>query len=300
MDQISLANSTVAPIDPLADDPVDARVGPVRPLMILVVLAVPTFAAVLAAGVPIGYVFEPAAVGILWAGVFLAGVVLGGLARGSGLAVALATGYLAVAHAAFQQLSGFSAGESLIVAAVVIVTGWITGRRAINNHSLFAASSTTEEREISQRGSFDALSLSGVLRLQSQPKPKTPRTFQIELWDITFAMSVSAVVLAGLKDVASPLPLIACGVAAMVGGFVCSALACRWAWHDHWSPWSFAVFVAGGVLCVGVLVANSPMPVLSTLKWLLSGPVSTIGAQATTVLFICATWRWEVRREGPS
>ncbi|HBE72245.1 MAG TPA: hypothetical protein DDW52_29275, partial [Planctomycetaceae bacterium] len=151
MGQITFNN--VARVDPLTDEPVGKRDAAFGPFVVMVFLAVPALASIIAAGVPVGYVFEPAAVGILWAGVFLSGVILGGLARGSARAFALATAYLVVAHIAFQQLSGFSSGESLVVASLVVVIGWIAGRRATTVHSVFLPNQISDKASNTEQGS---------------------------------------------------------------------------------------------------------------------------------------------------
>ncbi|GAB5406191.1 MAG: hypothetical protein Aurels2KO_44220 [Aureliella sp.] len=259
---------------PLDDDRAQpAQTSAPSGLFVWVLCLLPAVATCLILGFQPPYAFEPATAGFLWAGVFLVGFAVGGLVRGQ-LAAALVCGLFCwLATQAFTVISDFKPAESLLLSSLNLMAGW-----------LCALSTTNYWSSLRERGEDDPASAI------SRPVGRS----QFGLWDIVFVTLLVAMVSSCTSAVASPMALIACGVAAAVGGLISSWIASRLAWHDEWKATQVIAFSMVIVLAVLVLVLRSPMPAWSTIKWLIAGPASTIAAQGTTVLFFCAALRWDL------
>ncbi len=238
-----------------------------------VLCVLPAVAAGLILGVQPPYALEPATAGFLWAGVFLVGFAVGGLVRGQLAATIICGAFCWLATHAFTVITDFAPAESLLLSTLNLLAGW-----------LCALSSTNHWSSLRNRGDQDPTS--------EISRPEGHRQFG--LWDIAFLTVVVALVSSCSSAVVSPMALIACGVAAAVGGLVSSWIASRLAWHDEWKLFHVAAFGFIVVLLIVILVVRSPMPAWSTITWLVAGPVSTIAAEGTTVLFFCAALRWDL------
>lgn len=248
---------------------------PAKPtaLFVVILCSLPVVAACLALGLQIAGPIESATVGVLWGGIFLSGFAMGGIYRGRVMPTIAASVYCWIATYAFVTVSDFPASESLLLTLVNTLAGWLAGVSFTNRWSTLRQRSQSDPTAAIER-----------------PSP----TGQFGILDIVFLTSCVAMVCSGLPGVTSPISLLACGVAAVLGGLVSSHVASRWAWHDHWKLSSVTFFIAMAGLGLMALVLRSPMPTITTLKWFLAGPASTIAAQGTTVLFFCAAYRWDL------
>lgn len=255
------------------EPPLRAESSKPTALFAVILCVLPAVAALLALGLQIAGPIESATVGILWGGMFLAGFAMGGVYRGRIMPTMAASVYCWIATYAFVTISDFPPSESLLLTLVNTFVGWLAGIAFTNRWS--------------------------ALRERSIPDPANAMTRptplgQFGILDIAFLTSCVALACSGLPGISSPISLLACGVAAVLGGLVSSHVAGRWAWHDEWRFSSFALLITIAGLGLTALVMRSPMPTITTLKWFLAGPASTIAAQGTTVLFFCAAYRWDL------
>lgn len=213
--------------------------------------------------------FQPTAVGMMWAAVFLSGCMVGGPSRGNSFG-ALTSGLLAyLAMAAFAHLAEIGVADSLMLSSLLAFVGWLA--------AWWDPRSGPAQRNTAWKAS-------GGLRWG--------------IWDLGFLTILAACLCHAIPRLESAPPLLFSIILALVAGMLCSWMACRWVWQDQWSLNSLGLLglcLAGGTS----LVFFSGPPALSTfetLTWLIGGPINVIAAQGLTVLTCLALWRWERRR----
>lgn len=234
----------------------------------------------LALGFKPGYIFEPTFAGIVWAGLFLCGFALGSIARGRIQAAVALSVFCWLANQAFAAITDFSASDSLFPSSLLLAFGFGAARVGTRNWTLFlenAFGRAVGEPTSTEHGHW-----------RQEP-------LRFSIWDIGLATVLVAMVCTAISRTQASPALLACCFVALIGGIFSSWTACRWAWHDRWSLTSILGLGLACLLIFGYVIYRSPMPVATTITWLVSGPVNTIAAQATAVLVSCAAVRWELR-----
>lgn len=231
------------------------------------------FAALLAGGRHPTLTFQPTCVGILWAGMFLSGYLMGGKGRGrfATLWLTAPSGY--ISWRAFYALTDFAAADSLMLAAILMTGGWAAARC------------------LEWRG------------LENLPGPtKQTRQGHFSIWDIGFFTTIVACVVHSAPRLESP-PILQFAVAVcLLSGLLCSWIACAWAWKDNWDGWSLSALMVVLLASAGCLFLAAPSgwSLIRWLQWGLAGPVNVIAAQATVILATLTLWRWEQDRLVPT
>jgi hypothetical protein len=224
------------------------------------------FASLFAIGFEPALWFQPTAVGVLWASIFLSGFLIGGLGRGK-LWAAISAGSVAyLATSAFRELTEIAAPDSLLLSALLMFVGWLT--------ALFESVAVVRD---------DSPNVQAF----------KPRCF---IWDIAFITLLVAIACHALPRMATPPVLLLSVIVALSGGLLCNWIACRWVWNDCWSPLSLLACVALFVAGITFVCATAPQGISPqhALSWALTGPVNVIAAQGVTVLFVLGLWRFDL------
>ncbi len=236
--------------------------------LLLVMLA---FASLIACGFEPALIFQPTVVGIIWGHVFLIGYLLSGVGRGSAWYLLLAAPIVYCSNSAFDSLCELGEADSVLVTATLLLAGWAT--------CLFDPES----------------------RIRSSSQPTAAGTGEKttlnrwSIWDIGFVTLVAACFVKFWQQAEASSMLMLAVFAALIGGVLCSWIACRLVWKDDWSFANIAVLIATLLSAVVVVAFSSPLglPLASQLSWALSGPLNVMASQGTVVLGVLACWRFD-------
>ncbi len=218
--------------------------------------------------------FQPSVVGMLWAGTFLSGYLVGSLGRGQlwGALVAVSVGWST--QAAFEQLTDLGQADSILLTTILLLAGW-----AITVFDPVASPSTRVPL---------------AERFSNMPNcTPTIERWRWSIWEIGFVTSVVACVAYAWPRLNAPPELLWAVVSAILAGLIVSWLACRWIWKDDWSLLSLAGLTILLAASLAVLILSAPpgQTLGHWLKWLLCGPVNVVAAQGVCVLATLGVWR---------
>jgi hypothetical protein len=213
--------------------------------------------------------FQPTAVGLLWAGLYLAGFMLGGIRSGvfSAACVAFACSWLF--GYCFLRITDLAASDCLLVSALLLSCGWLTAR-------------------------LDRLTVASQLSARFGESRYGLRQWSIA--DIVFVTTMVACFCKSLPQLAAPPMLLLSVLLALAAGLACSWIAYRWAWSDEWSARRCLLVAAMLGLITVYLFSYAPtgMTFLEAATWMLTGPANVIAAQGVAVLFTLAIVRFEL------
>ncbi len=221
-----------------------------------------------------GLRFQPSFVGMLWAGTFLSGYLVGSLGRGQlwGAVVAVSVGWTTLA--AFEQLTDLGPADSLLLTALNLLAGWAT-----------AAIDPTASPSPSVH--------CGEGRNKRSEAKSTVRRLRWSIWEIGFVTAIVACVSHAWPRLNAPPELMLAVAAALLAGLIVSWLACRWVWKDDWSLLGLAGLTLMLAASLAVLLLSAPpgQSLGHWLRWLLCGPVNVVSAQGLCVLATLGVWR---------
>ncbi|MEZ6134861.1 MAG: hypothetical protein R3C53_08130 [Pirellulaceae bacterium] len=254
---------------PLVETFTQTEQAETRPLVLtrlLAVLAVVACGVVYAwPGIPLW--IQPTAVGAVWAGLFVAGFVLGGLRRGNMVALLAMLACSWVFESCFQALTHLATADCVLISTLLFGSGWLTAR-------------------VDLGALVD--SLPGRLR-------------QWSIADLVVVTTISACLAHSLSNLTTPSILLFSVLTALVAGSACSVLAYRWVWNDHFSFGRCAMAVGTLALLAGYLYSYAPvdMTILDAVAWALTGPVNVVAAQGVTVLVALSLLRFDASNAIP-
>ena len=209
--------------------------------------------------------FQPTLAGALWGGLFVLGIFAARMHTSHPLSVfgALATGALLMG--AFRSITDFGFAESIFVSTILVALGWLVAR--VDHYE--------------QAG--DGQAMSGFRRWS--------------IADILFITSVSACLCQATPRIVSSPILFFSVLASLIAGIYASWVAYRWTWSDEWTVLRFLAIAIGFGLSIAVVYGYSPRgtSIFDSLQWILSGPVTVIASQGTTVLLLLSLQRFERR-----
>ena len=218
--------------------------------------------------------FQPSVVGMLWAGTFLSGYLVGSFGRGRfwSAVVAVALGWTTLA--AFERLTDLGPADSLLLTAILLVAGWAT-----TFFDPIASPPASTPR------------VEGPNKLTN--RPQLAMCWRWSIWEIGFVTAIVACVTQAWPRLKAPPELMLAVMAALLAGLIVSWLACRWVWKDDWSLLGLAGLTLMLAASLAVLLLSAPpgQSLGHWLKWLLCGPANVVAAQGVCVLATLGVWR---------
>jgi hypothetical protein len=216
--------------------------------------------------------FQPTWVGLMWACLFLAGCLLGSQDRNRWPTMLAALSIAYVAWWGFRSLTDVPAPDSLLLSVILMLSGWgvTTWHRArVRFTEARVGASSVAEGWRWSIGEIGWLTTLGACLAHAIPGLQTPA------W---LMLSVGT---------------------ALMSAVLCSWIAYWWAWNDAWDRWKLGVLAV--VMCASVWIVQVSAPrglsVLTSIQWVLSGPLNVVAAQGVSVLLVQALWRWNAGGE---
>lgn len=242
--------------DWMEEAPVVAKWTAAESIWLTLITAISLLSALPGAGLELAVWIQPALVGLIWGGQFIAGFWGGASDRpnlfGLGLLV-IASLWLS---RCLQNITDFTFFESLLFTVIVSSTGWLAAKYCC------------------------LLAQPHWSRLRDQ------KMSQFSIIDLLFLMTVVACLVAGAKHMAAH-PLFFLGVLGtlLIGSCGCWA-AVNWAWNDQ-GPLGIPGLIFGFSIVLGLAMVYWISPSMSwweRIEWAVSGPLCVCAAQCTTAL----------------
>lgn len=199
---------------------------------------------------------QPSVVGAIFGSLFLMGLLLGGVGRGSlKFAVAVLSCWL-FSHLAMARITSLSHSEVLFVTSCLLALGWL-------------------------------VSLLECLSLDTNKKDSCVIQYrQWTMWDIALLTLWVAVFCHCSQQLESPVYLLAEVGYVLAGGSIASWIAFRWALDDQWSIGKLFGLTVAGAIALWLISRCRPIDYssLEVAQWMVTGPMSVISAQGFVVL----------------
>ena len=204
---------------------------------------------------------QPTMVGLLWASLFLIGAAAGKARRGSGAFALTASLFVWFGRETLQRLTNLQSAESTLIAVILFGAGWFIAN-------------------------VDASAERNDLTNPLSSARTTGRSMQWTIWDLALLTTLCAFICYAAPRLESSVLLLYQVFFVLAAGLLCSWIAFRWVFDDHWSLSKLFLLTAGCAACVSLIGAQSPteFSLLQIAAWMITGPLAVIAAQGLTVL----------------
>ncbi len=233
--------------------------------------------------------FQPTAIGILWASIFLCGYLMSGAGRGQVWCLLVAGPIVYLANLAFASLTDLGYFDSMLATTTILFAGWATNVIDPESRIQLAQPVASTQRAASTQR-VDSIQRGRVVG----DAVRRPRS-RWSIWDLGFLTVVVACFVQSWPRLQTPPMLLVAVFAALLGGLLSSWIACRWVWKDNWSIGNICGLGLTVIAGLALVRVSSPvdLPLMNMIRWALSGPLNVIASQGIVVLAVLAGWRVE-------